>query len=393
METIKEAGDLQGKHVLVRADFNVPVEDGAVTDDTRIRETLPTIEYLRDRGAKTVLCAHLGRPKGEPSDEFLLDPVAERLSELLDTRVEKLDDCVGDEVKQAVDAMDDGDVVLLENTRFHPEEKENDDAFARQLADLADVYVNDAFGAAHRAHASTEGVAHHLPAYAGLLMQREIDTLTRFRDDPGRPVVVILGGAKISDKIGVVERFLDEADAVLVGGGMANTFLKARGVDVQASLVEDDSVDEAARLLERGGDRIVLPVDVVVAEDADTEVERRTVAADDVPEGWRILDVGPDTLERFRDALADARTVIWNGPLGAFEVQPFAEGTERLARTLADLDAETVVGGGETGTAVARARVADRLTHVSTGGGAFLEFMEGSELPGVRVLNGTHATA
>jgi phosphoglycerate kinase len=393
VKTIKDIADLQDKRVLVRADFNVPLDGTTITDDTRIRETLPTIEFLRQRGAVVILCAHLGRPKGEVKEEFRLDQVAERLRELLDADVQKLDDCIGDEVAAALEERQPGDVVLLENTRFHPGEKKNDEDFAGQLASLADVYVNDAFGAAHRAHASTEGVAHHLPAYAGLLMAREIEALQTVRDDPEHPFVVILGGAKISDKIGVIERFLDEADLILIGGGMANTFLKAQGIDVQESLVEEDSVDEARRLAARAGDKLVLPVDAVVADEFDADAEHKTVDVEQVPPGWRILDVGPRTVEVFMEKTADARTVLWNGPLGAFELKPFARATVAMAHALAELDATTIVGGGETVTAITQARLADRFTHVSTGGGAFLEFMEGKDLPGVSVLEGSRQPA
>lgn len=392
MNTIKDV-DLRGKRVLVRADFNVPLEDGEIADDTRIRETLPTVEYLREQGAAVILCAHLGRPDGAEEDDLRLDPVATRLSELLEANVKKLDDCVGDSVRGAIDEMQAGEVVLLENTRFHPEEEDNDDAFARQLAGLADLYVNDAFGAAHRAHASTEGVAHHLPAVAGLLMAREIETLRRIRDDPEQPFVAILGGAKVSDKIAVIENLLEHLDRLLVGGAMANTFLKAQGNEVGESLVEDDDLDEAKRLMEEAGDTLVLPVDVVIADASDAEAERKTVGAGDVPKGWRILDVGPDTISTFESALQHARTVLWNGPLGAFEMKPFEAGTRAIARVLATLEATTIIGGGETVSAIAQAGVADRMTHVSTGGGAFLEFMEGKELPGVRVLQDSDSAA
>lgn len=387
MRTLRDI-DVADARVLVRADFNVPIENGRIRDDTRIQATLPTIRALREQGAKVILCAHLGRPEGKPVKALRLDPVARRLSELLNRNVGKVDDCVGEGAGSAIENMMAGDVILLENTRFHAEEETNDEEFARQLAGLADFYVNDAFGAAHRAHASTEGVAHHLPSAAGLLMEREIEALSAVRDDPEHPFVAILGGAKISDKIGVIERLLETVDHLLVGGGMANTFLMARGLEVGNSLVDEASLHEARRLAEKAGDRLVLPVDAVIASELDSSAHRETVSVQRVPEGKRILDVGPDTLALFRKTLVDARTVLWNGPLGAFEVEPFAEGTYAMARALSSLDATTVVGGGETVTAIARTGLKDRMTHVSTGGGAFLEFMEGKELPGVRALEG-----
>lgn len=378
--------ELEGRRVLVRVDLNVPLEKGSVADDTRLREILPTLERLRGEGARIVLCSHLGRPEGKPRDELRLDPVARRLSELVGREIRKLDDCVGAEVSDAIGEMEAGDVILLENTRFHRGEEDNDPDFARRLADLAELYVNDAFGAAHRAHASTEGVAHHLPAAAGLLMVREVETLEAVREDPEPPFVAILGGAKVSDKIGVIQRLLERVDSLLIGGAMASTFLKAAGERVGSSRVEDDHLEEARTLLEATGERLVLPVDVVVAEEMDADARRETVAVGEVPEEWQILDVGPETIQAFQKELQGARSVLWNGPVGAFELDPFAGGTESLAKALAESDATTVVGGGETASAVGWAGVKDRLTHVSTGGGAFLEFMEGKELPGVAVL-------
>jgi phosphoglycerate kinase len=316
-----------------------------------------------------------------------MDPVADRLSQLLERPVRKLDDCIGPEVEEAVQAAQPGDVILLENTRFHPEEKANDPDFAAQLAALADLYVNDAFGSAHRAHASTEGVAHHLPAVAGFLMEKEIEFLGGALASPQHPFLAILGGAKISDKIGVIENLLGQVDAILIGGGMANTFLKADGYDVGESLVEDDSLDTASALLDRAGDKLVLPVDVVVADRFDADAFSQVVAAGMVPPKWRILDIGPRTLESFQERLAEARTVVWNGPMGVFEFDKFAQGTDAIARILAGLpEAITIIGGGDSAAAVQRTGLADKMSHISTGGGASLEFLEGKTLPGVAAL-------
>jgi len=385
-KTVRDV-DVRGKKVLVRVDFNVPLAEGEVADDTRIRAALPTIHYLLDRGATVILCSHLGRPKGQVVEALKMDPVARRLSELLGRPVTKLDDCVGPEVQAAIQAGQTGDVFLLENTRFHPEEKANDPDFAAQLASLADLYVDDAFGSAHRAHASTEGVAHYLPAVAGLLMEKELEFLGQALASPRHPFVAILGGAKISDKIGVIENLLDRVDALLVGGGMANTFLKAEGYDVAESLVEDDSLDTARALIERAGSKLVLPVDVVVADRFAADAFSQVVSAMNVPPGWRILDIGPRTLELFHERLAGARTVVWNGPMGVFEFPKFAHGTEAVGRMLAALpDATTIIGGGDSAAAIQRAGLADKMSHISTGGGASLEFLEGKTLPGVAAL-------
>lgn len=385
-QTLRDVG-VQGKRVLVRVDFNVPLAEGIVADDTRIRAALPTIQYLLDRKAIVILCSHLGRPKGKVADELKMDPVARRLSELLKQPVPKLDDCVGPEVEAAVRAAAPGQALLLENTRFHPEEKNNDPAFAAQLASLADLYVNDAFGSAHRAHASTEGVAHHLPAVAGFLMEKELEFLGGALASPQQPFVAILGGAKISDKIGVIENLLDRVAVLLIGGGMANTFLKADGYEVAESLVEDSSLETARALLEQAGHKLALPVDVAVADRFDADAFSQVVAVGNVPPGWRILDVGPRTLELFHERLAGARTVVWNGPMGVFEFPKFARGTEAVARMLAALPgATTIIGGGDSAAAVQRTGLADKMSHISTGGGASLELLEGKTLPGVAAL-------
>jgi phosphoglycerate kinase len=384
-KTIRDV-DVKGKRVLVRVDFNVPLKDGAVADDTRIQAALPTLNYLLEQGAALILCSHLGRPKGKVAPELKMDPVAGQLSALLGRTVKKLDDCVGPEVEAAAQAMQPGDVILLENTRFHPEEKANDAEFARQLASLADVYVDDAFGSAHRAHASTEGVAHYLPAVAGFLMEKELEFLGRATQNPEHPYVAILGGAKISDKIGVIESLLKQCDRLLIGGGMANTFFKAMGFEVGDSLVEEEAVATAESLLKKAGGQLILPVDVVIADAFDNDANTQIVAPNEVHAGWRILDIGPKTLTTFESALGATRTVIWNGPLGVFEMPNFAKGTFAVAQLLANLDAVTVIGGGDSAAAVRQAGLVDKMTHVSTGGGASLEFLEGKVLPGVAVL-------
>ncbi len=384
-KTIKDV-DVEGKRVLVRVDFNVPLEEGRVADDTRIQAALPTIRYLLERGAKVILMSHLGRPKGVVKEELRMAPVAERLAELLGAPVATATDCVGDEVKAAVEKLKPGGILLLENLRFHAEETANDPTFARQLASLADLYVNDAFGTAHRAHASTEGVAHHLPAVAGFLMERELDFLGRALERPEHPFMAILGGAKISDKIGVIENLLSRVETLLIGGGMANTFFKAQGCEVGESLVEDGSLDIAREILERASDKLVLPVDAIVADRFEAEAQSQIVAVDAVPAGWRILDIGPKTVELFKRKLTGARTVVWNGPMGVFEFPRFATGTTAIAQTLADLEATTIIGGGDSAAAVKQAGLTEKMTHISTGGGASLDFLEGKELPGVTAL-------
>ena len=386
-KTIRDI-EVKGKRVLVRVDFNVPVQDGQVGDDTRIRAALPTVQYLLEQGAGVVLMSHLGRPKGV-DDRLRLAPVGAWLGELLGRPVLVLRDCIGPEVEAAVLAMSPGDVVLLENLRFHAEEEQNDHAFAGQLARLGEVYVNDAFGTAHRAHASTEGVAHYLPAVAGFLMERELDALGRALENPERPFVAILGGAKVSDKIGVIRKLLGTADALLIGGGMANTFLKARGYEVGDSLVEAGALPTAKEILEQACDcgmDLMLPVDVVVADRFDAAAAHKKVPVDQVPAGWRILDIGPRTVDLFRDALQGAKLVVWNGPLGVFEFPTFAGGTKAVAQAVVDSGAFSVVGGGDSVAALQQLGLGDRVGHLSTGGGASLEFLEGRPLPGVEIL-------
>ncbi len=375
-----------GKRALVRCDFNVPLDDSLkITDDTRIRASMPTIKYLVDQGAKVILCSHLGRPKGK-DDKLRLNPVAARLGELLGKPVKKVDDCIGPEVEAAVASMKPGDVLLLENVRFYAEEEKNNPDFAKKLASLADVYVNDAFGTAHRAHASTAGVATYLPAVAGFLMEKEIQFLGDAVQNPQRPFVAILGGAKISDKIAVIENLLGKADTLLIGGGMANTFLKAKGYEMGDSLVEAGSVQLAADLMKKAGDKLVLPVDLVVADAFAADAKSQVVAADGVKAGWRALDIGPKTVELFAGKIKGAKTVVWNGPMGVFEFPAFAKGTVAVAQAVADSGATSVIGGGDSVAAVEQAGLAGRITHISTGGGASLEFLEGKELPGIAVL-------
>ncbi len=384
-KTIRDI-DPKNKRVLVRVDFNVPLADGAVADDTRIRAALPTIRYLLEHDAAVILCSHLGRPKGKIVPELTLRPVAEHLSSLLDMPVEFVEDCVGPKAQAAVEKLEPGEVLLLENTRFNPEERANDDAFSAALASLADLYVDDAFGSAHRAHASTEGVAHHLPAVAGFLMEKELEYLGKALENPAHPFVAILGGAKISDKITVVERLLEKADRLLIGGGMANTFLAAQGKSMGNSLVEEDSIETAKDLLARSADRLLLPVDLVVGDRFAEDAQSKTVSVDDVPAGWGAYDIGPKTVESFSQVINEARLVVWNGPMGVFEFEPFAKGTWAIAKAVADCEGTTIVGGGESTAAVRQAGLTDRISHVSTGGGASLEFLEGKELPGVVVL-------
>jgi phosphoglycerate kinase len=381
--------DVDGKRVLVRGDLNVPLEDGKITDDARIRACLPTIEMLRERGAETLVCSHLGRPKGE-DPSLSLRPVAERLGELLGAEVRLAPGLVGDEVLAAAEKLGPGDVLMLENSRFEPGETKNDAALAKALAGLADLYVNDAFGSSHRAHATTEGVAHELPAYAGLLLDRELSELGRVRDDPARPLVIVLGGAKVSDKVGVLDRFLGFAEEILIGGAMCFSLFKAEGRDTGNSLVEEEGVEAAKRVLadaQRSDTLLELPEDLVLGRDFDAATEVEELNGVDVPEGWMGLDIGANTAANFAKRIARAGTVFWNGPMGAFELAPFAAGTRRVAEAVADAPGHTVVGGGDSGAALAEFGLADRVDWLSTGGGASLEFVEGRQLPGVEALN------
>ena len=387
--------DVSGKRVLVRADFNVPLDDsGKITDDTRIRAALPTIQDLIGKGGKVILCSHMGRPKGQVKEGLRLTPVAKRLSELLGQDVIKCDDCIGDEVATTVNQMQNGQVVLLENLRFHSEEEKNDAEFAKKLAANADLYVNDAFGTAHRAHASTEGVTHYLkPSVAGYLIEKELTYLQNAIENPQRPLVAIIGGSKVSSKIGVIETLLEKCDKLLIGGGMIFTFYKARGLSVGKSLVEDDKLELAKSLEAKAkekGVEFLLPTDVVVADNFAPDANDQTVSVENIPDGWMGLDIGPDSVKVFQEALADCKAVIWNGPMGVFEFDKFAVGTEAIARSLADLTkkgATTIIGGGDSVAAVEKVGVADQMSHISTGGGASLELLEGKELPGIVALD------
>jgi len=389
------SADLSGKRVLVRADFNVPLDDsGKITDDTRIRAALPTIQDLTSKGAKVILASHFGRPKGQVNESMRLTPVAARLSELLGQPVTKCDDCIGDEVAAKVGALQNGQVALLENVRFHAGEEANDSEFARQLASVADLYVNDAFGTAHRAHASTEGVTHHLsPSVAGYLIEKELKYLQAAIESPQRPLAAIVGGSKVSSKIGVIETLLDKVDKLLIGGGMIFTFYKARGLAVGKSLVEEDKLDLARSLEAKAKEKgvaLLLPSDVVVADNFAADANAQTVGIDAIPDGWMGLDIGPNSIKEFEAALADCKTVIWNGPMGVFEFDKFAAGTDAVAHSLAKITetgADTIIGGGDSVAAVEKVGVAGKMSHISTGGGASLELLEGKILPGIAALD------
>jgi phosphoglycerate kinase len=384
-KTVKDI-DLKGKRVLMRVDFNVPMADGKVTDDKRIKASLPTIKYVLDQGASLILMSHLGRPKGGPDPEFSLRAAADVLSSHLGLPVKMAPDTIDAEAERMAKELKPGEVLMLENTRFNKGEEKNDLELAKRMAALADVYVDDAFGSAHRAHSSTEGVAQFLPAVSGFLMEQELEYLGRAVANPEHPYIAILGGAKISDKIAVVESLLSRADKVIIGGGMANTFLAARGLNMQDSLVEEASLETAKSIMEKAGDKLVLPVDAVIAEKFEAEANSQVVDVDKIPSGWRMMDVGPRTLELYRQVLDGAKLIVWNGPVGVFEMPRFAEGTFALARMLAESGATTVIGGGDSASAVKKAGVAKQMAHVSTGGGASLEFLEGKELPGVAAL-------
>jgi len=384
-KTVKDI-DLKGKRVFMRVDFNVPMADGKVTDDKRIKAALPTIKYVLEQGASLLLASHLGRPKGGSDPEFSLRAASEVLATLLGTSVKMAPDCVGPEVEAMAKDLKPGEVLMLENTRFHAGEEKNDLELAKQMAALADVYVNDAFGSAHRAHSSTEGIARFLPAVSGFLMEQELEYLGRAVANPEHPYIAILGGAKISDKILVVETLLAKCDKLIVGGGMANTFLAAQGLNMQDSLVETSSLETAKKILEHSGKKLILPVDAVIADKFDAEANTQIVDVDKIPAGWRMLDVGPKTISLYQKELDGVKLIVWNGPVGVFEMPKFAEGTFALARMLAESKAITVIGGGDSASAVKKAGVAKQMTHVSTGGGASLEFLEGKELPGVAAL-------
>jgi len=390
-KTIRDI-DVVGKRVLVRVDFNVPFDknSGEISDDTRIRAAIPTIQYLRDAGGRIILMSHLGRPKGKVAEDMRLKPVADRLAELLQTRVRYVTDCVGPEVEEAVASLRDGELLLLENLRFHAEEEKNDADFARKLASLADVYVDDAFGTAHRAHASTEGVTHYLPSVAGLLMEKELEVLGGLLESPARPFACVFGGAKISDKVGIIRTMLQRVDIVLVGGGLAATFLKARGLEVGSSLVEDDMLDETREILRESahtGVPVILPSDALVAPEVKAGVATRVVQVTGIPADQRVVDIGPATIHHFFSKLESCHTVLWNGPMGIYEIEQFSLGTKSLINYLASFAAKTVIGGGSSVDAVQDMGLSDHVTHVSTGGGATLELLEKGTLPGVEALD------
>jgi len=383
--------DIKGKKVIMRVDFNVPLDKNLViTDDNRIRAALPSIEYILARDAKLILMSHLGRPKGEKRKEFSLAPAAVRLSELIGKPVKMLADCIGDPVKEAVSAMSGGDVILLENLRFHKEETENDASFSKELASLGDIFVNDAFGTCHRAHASTEGVTHYLEAVSGFLVEKEIEYFQKVITSPEKPFAFILGGAKVADKVPVIENMMEKADLIFIGGAMAYTFLKVNGIDVGASRMEEDMIDTVKIIIDKAkskGVEIVLPIDHIITDDFEAAVNVETTEGDSIKSGWMGVDIGPKSIELFKDKLNQAKTIVWNGPVGVFENDKFAAGTKALCDALATSDATTVIGGGDTAAAVLKFHVADKMSHISTGGGASLEFLEGKTLPGIAALS------
>lgn len=387
-KTIRDV-EVSGKKVFCRVDFNVPMSEGTITDDTRIRAAIPTIQYLKEQGARVILASHLGRPKGQVNEEMRLTVVAERLSELLGSQVLSAKEVVGEAVTAKVQEMQDGDVLLLENVRFHPGEEKNDPELAKQFAALADLFVNDAFGAAHRAHASTEGIGHFIPAVSGFLMEKELEFLGGALSNPERPFTAIIGGAKVKDKIGVIESLLDKVDNLIIGGGLANTFIKAQGYDVGASLLEEDKVDLAASFIQKAKDKGVqfyIPTDVLVADQFSNEANTQQVPVSAIPAGWQALDIGPETTETYQQVVAASKTVVWNGPMGVFEMETFMKGTEAIAQAMVKVQGTTIIGGGDSVAAVEKAGVAEKMSHISTGGGASLEFMEGKKLPGVTIL-------
>ncbi|KQL40100.1 phosphoglycerate kinase [Bacillus sp. FJAT-25509] len=382
--------DVKGKRVFCRVDFNVPMANGEVTDDTRIRAALPTIQYLIENGAKVILASHLGRPKGQVNEDMRLNAVATRLSEKLGKNVIKTDEAYGPKVQEAISKMNEGDVLLLENVRFYPGEEKNDEALAKEFASLADVYVNDAFGAAHRAHATTAGIAKFIPAVAGFLMEKEISVLGKALSNPERPFTAIIGGAKVRDKISVIENLLEKVDNLIIGGGLAYTFLKAKGYEIGQSLLEEDKIDLANEFMQKAeakGVKFYMPIDAIIADKFGEDANTQQVDIDGIPADWQALDIGPKTTALYADVINSSKLVIWNGPMGVFEIDKFAQGTKGVAQALADSDAYSIIGGGDSAAAAEKFGLADKMSHISTGGGASLEFMEGKELPGVAVLN------
>ncbi len=381
---------LEGKRVFCRVDFNVPMEEGKVTDDTRVRAAIPTITYLTENGAKVILASHLGRPKGEVNEDMRLTAAGEKLEELIGKKVTKLDTSIGEDVEKTISTMNNGDIVLLENVRFHAGEEKNDASLAKQFAAMADLYVNDAFGAAHRAHASTAGIAEHLPAVSGLLLEKELDVLGKALSTPERPFTAIIGGAKVKDKIDVIDHLLDKVDNLIIGGGLSYTFSKAQGYEIGKSLLEEDKIELAKSFIQKAKDKgvnLYLPVDAVIADDFSKDANTKVVRMDAIPEDWQGLDIGTETAELYAKVIEESKLIIWNGPMGVFEMEPFAGGTKRVAQAMADTEGYTIIGGGDSAAAVEKFGVGDKMNHISTGGGASLEFMEGKDLPGVSALN------